>query len=781
MANFAAYQSRGQLAAPEVHFTKPVGVSYDNPGERALARVNADTAGVIVKGYENWKEQYDSGKVMEANNEYNRLMSEGTAKLMQKKQENALNIVQDYDKLHQKALDQVRKKFGAFINYGKPGQAFNIYTERDNNTRRNRMMAYQMDETEKFHETQYQNQLVACEQFVSSGGYTDEAIDAGVNRAIPLVMNRHANSGNEVIQQQIRAVKGQMVESALSYAVAMNDYARMKDICTKYRDVINPGKMSNTLALVGKRQKEAKDLAFNQQMLADLGANATPEQIDAYVENKYAQRKKVAQGSGRLNNVPLMKQWDENWEDIPFSHGTLGTSGCAPTSMAMELSWLIGRYVSPVEVADYATNNGLVASDGVHGADFVPAVAAHYGVDMRKTEDKEEVIELLRKGIPVVAAHDRGMFTNNGHFLVYAGIDAEGRVLINDPNGGVRHSDDATFSLDEIFNQESADYYVPDSVPDIQRSDSNYVYDDSFDELELEERKKEARKFMTEQQSLIKTTNNLLITQGSNRMADLRNQGVMDEAQYQAIVDEYAFQNGVVNNDVRISLETNMRQTLSILEKEAAREAKQASGTGGSGDGKKNSDPFFQSMLETLLRSGASREQCLRLIDEQNPTGGKDLINFVDKYFAEEGKFSEKWGDYKTEVASACGLSTNDPSFDFLYSQATNYAYELIMQYRDEHGGREPTAEQKKDYIIDGMTKNQVDTGERGWLGGAVYKESPLTRGQWFARGVYNDPAADYDSNRGLYYIQTRKGMFTATEEQYQRIVAGEDADVVLS
>ena len=779
--NFASYQSRGQLEAPYQHYTKPANLQVDNSGEKMLAKANAETANVIVAGFNNWREQYDQGKVMEANNEYNRLMSEGTAELMQKKQENALNVVEDYDKLHQKSLEKVRKKYGQFINYGKAGQAFNIYTERDNNTRRQNMMKYQMAETDKFHETQYQNQLATCMDMVSADGYSDAAIDAACNRAAPLVMNRYANYGKEAIQQQMRAVQGQMVESALSYAVSMNDYSRMKDICEKYRSVINPGKLSNTLALVGKRQKEAKDLSFHQQMLADIGPNATPEQVDAYVDNYYAQMKSGAQGSGRLNNVPLMKQWDENWEDIPFSQGTLGTSGCAPTSMAMELSWLLGRYVSPVEVANYATNNGLVESDGVHGASFIPAVAQHFGVDMRQTSDKEEVINLLRQGIPVVAAHDPGMFTDNGHFLVYAGIDANGRVMINDPNGGVRHSDDATFSLDEIFNQESADYYVPDSVPNIQRGASNYSYDDSFGELEIEEAKKNARKFMVEQQRKIETTNNILIKQGSTRMADLRNQGVMDEEQYQAIVDELAFQGGVVNNDVRIALETNMNSTLSVLDKEAAREARRASGVGGSGDGKRNSDPFFQSKLETLLRNGASREQCYKLIEEENPSGGKDLLSFVDKYFAGEGKFSETWGDYKTEVARDCGMSKNDPGFDFLYSQATDYAYELIMQYRDEHGGREPTSEQKKDYILDGMIKNQVDTGERGLFGGVVYEASPLTRGEWFARGVYNDPAADYDSARGVYIVQTRKGTFTATKEQYQRIVDGEDADVVLS
>jgi len=564
MANFAAYQSRGQLAAPQEHFTKPVGVSYDNPGERALAREGANMAGVIIKGYENWKEQYDSGKVMEANNEYNRLMSEGTAELMQKKQENALNIVQDYDKLHQKALDQVRKKFGAFINYGKAGQAFNIYTERDNNTRRNNMMKYQLAETEAYHETQFNNQLAECQNMAAQGGYSDLSIEAGMNRALPLIQDRYRNYGKEMIQNQTMAAKRSIVENALAFATSMSDYSRMKDLCNKYKDAISPSKMAATLAVIGKRQQEAQTLNFHERMWADLGPGATPEQVEDWIETHYQGKQRQGQQQG--NRLPLYKQWDDNWQDVPFSQGTLGTSGCAPTSMAMAMSWATGKYINPVEVANYATENGLVASDGVHGADFVPAVAAHYGVEMRKTDDQEEVINLLRKGIPVVAAHDRGMFTDNGHFLVYSGIDTDGRVMINDPNGGVRHSDDATFSLDEIFNQESADYYVIDSVPQADSTDVSAVYDNDFYKMDLEEAKKKALSDYQHRQNVYKATENITIGKARDEMQDLMNDGVEDVEQYRAIVNKYAY-----NDHTRIEME----KTVAAIERRNERAAEQ--------------------------------------------------------------------------------------------------------------------------------------------------------------------------------------------------------------
>ena len=747
MANFAAYQSRGQLAAPEVHFTKPVGVSYDNPGERALARVNADTAGVIVKGYENWKEQYDSGKVMEANNEYNRLMSEGTAELMQKKQENALNIVQDYDKLHQKALDQVRKKFGAFINYGKPGQAFNIYTERDNNTRREHMMKYQMAETEAYHETQFNNQLAECQNLAAQGGYSDLSIEAGMNRANGFIEARYAQYGKEMIEQQKRVFQGEIVAGALQLAINMSDYKRVGEISNKYASLLDPKTRVTALSMLGKRQREATDLQVANNMIAKYGLNATWDDIYQDVER----------GAANGNGLQTFLREAQARLGVTMENGR---DGCA-------------EYVFEVlsKCSRFGRDNASIR---------------WCGDALRAAERDGSGAQLLRYN-GTSKAGDIFVYFLEGDDIT--NFDNAMHVTVSDGNGGYYgNSSSAKDYVDENGNEVRGDGCgVHADSPDIDGYQIAYIIrpDDlatqAMTDLEKEEETNRRWKIYQEKVGRIQTANNHIISQGNLKMADLRNHGVMDEAQYQAVVNEYSFQNGVVNDDIRIPLETTMRTTLSVLEKEAAREAKQASGTGGSGDGKKNSDPLFQSKLETLLRSGASREQCLKLIDEENPTGGKDLINFVDNYFAGEGKFAEKWGDYKDEVAAACDLPKNDPSFDFLYSQATNYAYELIMQYRDEHGGREPTAEQKKDYIIDGMTKNQVDTGERGWLGGAVYKESPLTRGQWYARGVYNDPAADYDSNRGLYYIQTRKGMFTATEEQYQRIVAGEDADVVLS
>jgi len=704
--NFASYQSRGQLEAPYQHYTKPANLQVDNSGERMLARANADTAKVIVEGFNNWREQYDQGKVMEANNEYNRLMSEGTAELMQKKQENALNVVEDYDKLHQKSLEKVRKKYGQFINYGKAGQAFNIYTERDNNTRREHMMKYQMAETDAYHETQFNNQLATCMEIVGSGGYSDAAISEGINRALPLVQQRYGNYGKEMVQQQMMAAKRGMVESALSFAVSMNDYTRMQDICNKYRDSISPSKMAATLAMIGKRRQDANNVSFYQRMKEDLGHGATPEQVETWIRANYQPpRSQAGNTNGRTGrNLPLYKQWDEDWEDVPFSQGTLGTSGCAPTSMAMAMSWATGKYISPVEVANYATENGLVASDGVHGADFVPAVAAHYQVEMRKTDDQEEVINLLRQGIPVVAAHDRGMFTKNGHFLVYSGIDADGRVMINDPNGGVYHSDDATFSLDEIFNQESADYYVIDKLPEQSEENIGAVYDDDFYRMDVEEAVKKGLSEYQHSENVYKATENAIISKASDEMQDLMNNGVTDVNQYQAIVDKYA-----TTNHVRVSLE----KTVAAVERRNERATQQGAQRQPS---EKVNDTDMDILREEISKGEVTKSDIINYCAERGITSQTE-INKCTKLLKEYMENKGEWAIPYKEIKEYCGIDKEDiadkKKFDIAFNKVCRWQYKEMLR---ENNGQLPEGWEQD------LEKRVRDSYEKEFHGIAQYR-----------------------------------------------------------
>lgn len=741
--DFSPYQSRGNFAAPNQNYTDPLRVHADHSGGIALARESGRSGLNLWGAALQYKETVDSAKSMEANNEYNRLMSEGTALLMQKKQEQAVNIVDDYDKLHTKVLEQVQKKYKNYIGYGKAAVEFNNYTTRDNATRRSNMLKYQLAETDAFHETQFNNQIASCNQMVLDGGGTDEAIEGAANRMAGLVADRYVNYGQEKMKEQERILKGGLVSSALNLAIGTSNYARMEEIAAKYPDVLDPKTLSSVIGMVNKRRKEAKQLSKNQQMMADLGMNPTPEQIDRWVEQHH---------SAKHNANGYMTKED-------FFHAV----------------------ASQESGGNYEAENGRTGAYGKYQImpDNWPywAQEAGIGASAEPTPQNQEIVAKYKLG----DYFDK--YGAEGALVAWYAGEANGARWANGEPDAI--GEDGHYSWDAPQgngDEPSIREYVQQALGHLENKP-----DSELDALDLEEEKKEAREYANRISRENKATENYWIEQYSLKQQELINQGVEDPDAYDALALE-AWQASGYSDRVRITLEKQGGHLRNIQRKAAERDAARESGTGGSGgsgggNGKKTDDPFFKTKLEVMLRNGMSREQAYQLIEETNPKDATSAVNLVNDYFAGKEKYSVDFDDYKQRIADVCEVNKSDGDFNILYEQATDYAYELIMQYRDEHGGKDPTSAQITDYLIDGVTKTRIDTGERSWFGfgSPEYKESPLTPAEWFNRGVYNDPAEDYDADRGVYVVKTRRGTFTATEEQYQRIVDGEDADIVLS
>lgn len=151
--------------------------------------------------------------------------------------------------------------------------------------------------------------------------------------------------------------------------------------------------------------------------------------------------------------IPLFRQNDPRWKDIPFGDGTIETSGCGPTSFAMVVSGLNGSLgawdlngdgiLDPGEAAKYAQKSGY-DTHPCAWALFDQESAGRFGLkssgQLDPLGEKDYVYEQLKQGYPVVASMHggadgkRGNFTATGHFIVLTGVDSDGQVLINDPN-----------------------------------------------------------------------------------------------------------------------------------------------------------------------------------------------------------------------------------------------------------------------------------------------------------------------------------------------------------
>lgn len=149
--------------------------------------------------------------------------------------------------------------------------------------------------------------------------------------------------------------------------------------------------------------------------------------------------------------VVYYNQGDAAWKSLPYGSSTIGKSGCGPTSMAICISTLSGKKVTPRQTATWAGSKGYYIKGAGSSHSVVPALAKHYGVKCKGIgKSKNEIIKALKSGKLVVAIMARGHFTKGGHFIVLTGIK-DGKITVADC--GSRARTKKTWSLDLIVNE----------------------------------------------------------------------------------------------------------------------------------------------------------------------------------------------------------------------------------------------------------------------------------------------------------------------------------------
>lgn len=127
------------------------------------------------------------------------------------------------------------------------------------------------------------------------------------------------------------------------------------------------------------------------------------------------------------NSVPLYFQND--YPDAMFGPGTVATSGCSITSLAMVATYLTGHEYLPDELASYfggrAENNVKRMEYGIQ----------KLKLPCRQAENWHVVMEALNDGkVVILLVDEKSIFTDSQHFLVLTGLTADGKILLNDSN-----------------------------------------------------------------------------------------------------------------------------------------------------------------------------------------------------------------------------------------------------------------------------------------------------------------------------------------------------------
>lgn len=136
----------------------------------------------------------------------------------------------------------------------------------------------------------------------------------------------------------------------------------------------------------------------------------------------------VLDGSSRKrNNVPLYFQ--NQYPDVRYGSGTVATSGCSITSLAMVASYMTDHLYSPAELADYF--GGSAYSNMAR----LEAASDALQLPYKKAVNWHESLQALKDGKVVIAlVEEASIFTESQHFIVLTGMTEEGKILVNDSN-----------------------------------------------------------------------------------------------------------------------------------------------------------------------------------------------------------------------------------------------------------------------------------------------------------------------------------------------------------
>lgn len=130
-------------------------------------------------------------------------------------------------------------------------------------------------------------------------------------------------------------------------------------------------------------------------------------------------------------DVPLYDQ--RKYTRIPYGPCAVATHGCGITCAAMAISYLTEYEILP----DYLGLNYNLTGKSLEQRmlialdDFnINVVEKYYGV-----KEWPLVFEALEEGHLVISLQGKGLFTSTAHFILLTGLNEDGTVRVNDPNG----------------------------------------------------------------------------------------------------------------------------------------------------------------------------------------------------------------------------------------------------------------------------------------------------------------------------------------------------------
>ena len=128
-------------------------------------------------------------------------------------------------------------------------------------------------------------------------------------------------------------------------------------------------------------------------------------------------------------------QGDGAWNQNGYC---IAKAGCGPTSMAVVITSLTGKWVTPLDTAIWGYQHGFYSREG-SAHEMIPAMATAYGLRCQGVgTDYQAIKKAIKAGKPVVCLMGPGYFTRGGHFMVLVAIDNNDCVTVADVGSRTR-------------------------------------------------------------------------------------------------------------------------------------------------------------------------------------------------------------------------------------------------------------------------------------------------------------------------------------------------------
>lgn len=125
------------------------------------------------------------------------------------------------------------------------------------------------------------------------------------------------------------------------------------------------------------------------------------------------------------HEVPLYFQTD--YPDTMFGAGTIATSGCSITSLAMVATYMTGYEYDPEELARYF---GGRAENNIQRLEIGSETLQ---LPFRRSENFHDSMAALEEGkIVIVLVGSDSLFTASQHFIILKGFNENGKIMVND-------------------------------------------------------------------------------------------------------------------------------------------------------------------------------------------------------------------------------------------------------------------------------------------------------------------------------------------------------------